>query len=83
MQTKFARWNTRLQRGVLVALVVAGLAAAGAVATAPVTAAPPADPASAENTLLGHVLLPAGTASAGAGIAAEQDGSQAPEHRPA
>jgi Carboxypeptidase regulatory-like domain len=62
---------------VLAALVVAGLVGVGAVATAPVAAAPAADPGSAQNTLLGHVLLPAGTAAAGAGIAAEQDGSHA------
>ena len=80
MQTTFARWNKRVQRSLLAALVLVALAAPG-LASAGASAAPPsvspADPATGTNTLTGHVLLPGGAAAIGAGIAARQDGSHA------
>src|SRR5258708_32193207 len=80
MQTTFARWNKRVQRSLLAALVLVALAAPG-LASAGASAAPPsvspADPATGTNTLTGHVLLPGGPAAIGAGIAARQDGSHA------
>ncbi len=76
MQTSFARWNIRLQRGVLAALVLGALAVPG-LASAGAAAAPPAEPTAGANTLTGQVLLPGGTAAIGAGIAARQDAGHA------
>ena len=81
MQKTTVRWKTRFQRGVLASLVVAGLSSVGAAAptaiAAGTAAAPPYAPATAQNTLTGHVLLPGGSAAAAAGIVAQEDGSHA------
>ena len=76
MQTIVARWNTRLQRGVLTALVLGALVMPG-LSSSEAAAAPPADPSSAANTLTGHVRRPGGAPASRAGLAARDDAGHA------